>query len=65
LVIDVTDDGVGFDYQQITASREQPRSFGLFSVRERIECLGGSLRIDSRPARGSKVSLTVPVWQDH
>jgi signal transduction histidine kinase len=67
LVIDVTDDGVGFDRQQLTTSRsrEKPRGFGLFSVRERIECIGGSLRIDSRPDRGSKVSLTVPVWQDH
>ncbi len=65
LVIYVTDDGVGFDSQHLYNSREKPRSFGLFSVRERIECLGGSLLIDSRPERGSRVSLTVPVWQDN
>ena len=65
MVIDVTDDGVGFDCQQLPTSREKPRGFGLFSVRERIECLSGSLRIDSRPDRGTKVSLTVPVWQDN
>lgn len=65
LVIDVTDDGVGFDRQQLTASQEKPRGFGLFSIRERIECIGGSLRIDSRPDRGSRVSFTVPVWQDN
>ena len=65
LVIDVTDDGVGFDSHRLDASREKPRSFGLFSIRERIECLGGSLQIDSRPDRGSKVSLTVPVWRDN
>jgi PAS domain S-box-containing protein len=65
LAICVTDDGVGFDSQRLDASRDKPRSFGLFSVRERIECLGGSLQIDSRPDRGSRVSLTVPVWQDN
>jgi PAS domain S-box-containing protein len=65
LLIDVTDDGVGFDREHLNLSREKPRSFGLFSVRERIECLGGSLRIDSRPDRGSTVSLTLPLWQDN
>jgi PAS domain S-box-containing protein len=65
LVIDVTDDGAGFDSQQLATSREKPRSFGLFSIRERIECIGGSLHIDSRPDRGTKVTLTVPVWQDN
>jgi PAS domain S-box-containing protein len=65
LHIDVADDGVGFDRQQLTTSREKPRSFGLFSVRERIECRGGSLRIDSRPNRGTRVSLTLPVWQEN
>jgi PAS domain S-box-containing protein len=65
LVIDVTDDGAGFDRQQLTISREKPHCFGLFSVQERIECIGGSLRIDSRPGRGSRVSLTVPLWQDN
>lgn len=67
LLIDVADDGVGFKRQQLTTSRsrEKPKSFGLFSVRERIECIGGSLRIDSRPNRGTRVSLTVPVWQEN
>lgn len=65
LLIDVTDDGVGFHRQQLETSREKPRGFGLFSIRERIECIGGSIRIDSRPNRGTRVSLTVPVWQDN
>jgi PAS domain S-box-containing protein len=65
LLIDVSDDGLGFDHQQCGTPRDKPLSFGLFSVKERVECVGGSLRIDSRPGRGSTVSLTVPVWQDH
>jgi len=65
LLIQVADDGVGFDPERLSASREKPRGFGLFSVRERVACLGGRLRIDSRPGRGTQVSLVVPVWQDN
>jgi signal transduction histidine kinase len=64
LLIQVADDGVGFDPERLAASREKPRGFGLFSVRELVACLGGSLRIDSQPGRGTQVSLAVPVWQD-
>jgi PAS domain S-box-containing protein len=65
LLIQVADDGVGFDPEALAPSRERPRGFGLFSVRELIAGLGGSLRIDSRPGQGTQVSLAVPVWQDH
>jgi signal transduction histidine kinase len=47
----VEDDGSGFD-------EEQPRSgFGLVTMRERAEALGGKLRIDSRRGAGTKVEL--------
>jgi len=65
LLIDVADDGVGFDPDQLETRRGKPQSFGLFNVRERAHCIGGILRIDSRPGRGTKASLTVPVWQEN
>jgi len=65
LLIDVADDGTGFDRKRLVDTRQKPRTFGLFSVRERLECIGGSLRIDSRPGRGTKISLMVPLWQDN
>jgi signal transduction histidine kinase len=47
----IVDDGVGFD-------DEQPRSgFGLVTMRDRAEALGGKLRIDSRRGSGTKVEL--------
>jgi signal transduction histidine kinase len=47
----VEDDGSGFD-------EEQPRSgFGLVTMKERAEALGGKLRIDSRRGAGTKVEL--------
>jgi signal transduction histidine kinase len=47
----VEDDGSGFD-------EEQPGSgFGLVTMKERAEALGGKLRIDSRRGAGTKVEL--------
>jgi signal transduction histidine kinase len=47
----IVDDGAGFD-------DEQPRSgFGLVTMRDRAEALGGKLRIDSRRGAGTKVEL--------
>jgi signal transduction histidine kinase len=47
----VVDDGDGFD-------EEQPRSgFGLVTMKDRAEALGGKLRIDSRRGAGTRVEL--------
>ena len=47
----IVDDGTGFD-------DEQPRrGFGLVTMKDRAEALGGKLRIDSRRGAGTKVEL--------
>jgi len=57
--IDVEDDGVGFSP---AGENEDPlvgkSGFGLFSIRERLQHLGGRLEIDSAPGRGSRITLT-------
>jgi len=60
LKIQVNDDGVGFDASQIFAPREQNSGFGFFSMRERLNYLGGGLEVKSRPGQGSQIILTVP-----
>ncbi|MGY1696077.1 MULTISPECIES: GAF domain-containing protein [unclassified Geodermatophilus] len=56
LLVEVTDDGVGFD-----ASSSQPGHLGLHTMAQRMEQLGGSLLVDSRPGRGTRISATVPL----
>jgi signal transduction histidine kinase len=34
--------------------------FGLFSIRERLEMIGGSFDLDAAPGRGTQVTLTAP-----
>ena len=37
------------------------RGIGLLGMRERIEILGGSLRVESEPGRGTRVVMEVPL----
>jgi signal transduction histidine kinase len=54
LVLEITDDGRGFNSQAPT------RQFGLASMRERARSVGGRLDIRSRPGAGTTVRLEVP-----
>jgi len=53
----VADDGRGFDPAE---ARRTSGRFGLTSMRERAEALGGLLRVDSAPGTGTTVRLEVP-----
>ena len=54
VVMTVDDDGVGFD---VLAAQ---RGLGLLSMGERVEQIGGTLRIRSERGRGTHVEVTVP-----
>ena len=58
--IDVQDQGVGFDANDGGASSASG-GFGLFSVREQIDRLGGNMEIASAPRHGTRVSIRVPL----
>jgi len=49
--LQVVDDGSGFD------DEEPRRGFGLVTMRDRADALGGKLRIDSRRGAGTRVEL--------
>jgi signal transduction histidine kinase len=52
----ITDDGEGFD-----SSLPPPESsFGLMSMREQTESLGGEFRLTSEPGRGTSVEVVLP-----
>ncbi|NLG48920.1 MAG: PAS domain S-box protein [Chloroflexi bacterium] len=57
----VGDDGVGFS---IPPKKESNQGFGLFSIRERLELMGGSMVIDSVPGQGTHVRLYAPIHQE-
>lgn len=51
----VKDDGRGFD-----VANRVGKGYGLTGMHERVDALGGSLSIDSRPDEGTEVSVTLP-----
>jgi signal transduction histidine kinase len=60
LKILVIDHGKGFDPGQSKFSGHDGSGFGLFSIRERLELMGGRIEIESEPGRGTRVTLFVP-----
>ncbi|MEX0653105.1 MAG: PAS domain S-box protein [Phycisphaeraceae bacterium] len=59
LRVAVDDRGAGFDIQTHYARAERS-GYGLFSLQERLELLGGQVRIDSEPGKGTHVEILVP-----
>ena len=53
----VEDDGHGFDPGDSLFNRD---GFGLFTMRERMGLINGSLTIDSAPGRGTRIIAIVP-----
>ncbi len=58
--VSVEDNGSGFDVDEVLREVEQHKTIGLATLRERVEMLGGELRIDSGIGRGTKISLEIP-----
>ncbi|MBL7024880.1 MAG: PAS domain S-box protein [Candidatus Marinimicrobia bacterium] len=59
--VSVQDNGRGFDTSILAPERRVRDSFGLFSIKERIEYLGGVLDIRSEKGNGTIVILNIPV----
>jgi PAS domain S-box-containing protein len=62
LIITVTDRGQGFDPADLSSPDDERKRFGIFSVRERMEAMGGRLVIESRPQQGTSARLIFPYW---
>ncbi len=63
VMVEIEDDGIGFEPDRVTTEPGSLRGIGLLGMRERLEIVGGTLRIDSEPGGGTHVVMTVPVTQ--
>jgi signal transduction histidine kinase len=57
-VLEVADDGQGFDVER---AEERRPGMGLFSMRERVALVNGRLVVTSAKGRGTRVLATVPL----
>jgi signal transduction histidine kinase len=53
LLLSVRDDGVG--------GADAARGSGLVGLTDRVEALGGSIRVSSRPGKGTQIAVELPV----
>ncbi len=61
LRVEVEDDGVGFDFAEVSARARTGEAVGLEGMRERAELAGGVLNVESGPGRGTKVTAEIPL----
>ena len=62
ILIRLEDNGIGFAPNKVVIGKDTG-GFGLFSIRERLGQMEGSLEIDSRPGQGCKCTLRAPLQQ--
>jgi signal transduction histidine kinase len=62
LSVVVADNGCGFDVEETVEDVRGRNRFGLAGVVERVQLLGGDVRINARPGAGTTIEATIPHW---
>jgi len=61
VIVDVVDDGHGFDPHSLRADPARPGGFGLVAMDSRIRELGGTLTLESEPGEGTAIAARLPI----
>ena len=59
MTLTVADDGKGFDIDAVSG-----KGLGLISMAERVELIGGTLKVSSMPGAGTRLEAIVPIQAD-
>lgn len=61
ILLEISDDGQGFDIVNVRDEALQLQHLGLLGIQERADLVGGDFKIYSKPGRGTKVQVSVPM----
>ncbi len=61
VLIEIKDDGVGFDLAQVM--QKSGDHYGLAIMRERVESVGGRITLNSQPGEATRLEVWVPVME--
>lgn len=64
VVLEVEDDGVGFDVATVTESAAPRPGWGILGIQERATLLGGTPEIVSERGSGTRVKVTIPLEEE-
>lgn len=60
--LSLMDDGIGFDSEEIANRKEQDKHFGFYIMKERIDLLSGTMKIDSGKDKGTRIEIEIPLF---
>jgi len=63
-LLEIEDDGVGFDLESVDATYDHRGSLGMVNMRERTELVNGVLQLDSAEGRGTRIRVIIPLTED-
>jgi signal transduction histidine kinase len=63
-LLEISDNGKGFNVQEILGSYDRRGSMGMVNLRERTDLINGLLKVDSVPGRGTRVRVFIPLTDD-
>ncbi len=63
-LLEIEDDGVGFDVAAVNKSYDKRGSLGMVNLRERTELVNGLLNIDSAPGKGTRIQVYIPLSEE-
>ncbi len=63
LRVTITDNGVGFDMETVLRDPEKWDHFGIKGILERSRLVGGEGRVESKPGKGTRIVVEVPLGQ--
>ena len=59
IILRIEDDGKGFDVKDRMVKAMREKRMGLRSMEERVSLLKGKMRIQSRPMKGTRISIEI------
>ncbi len=63
IVINIRDDGKGFEVEEAVNTKDRPRGLGLIGMMERVELAKGTMNIRSKPGTGTEIKIEIPLDQ--
>jgi signal transduction histidine kinase len=64
VLLEIQDDGIGFDVSSVDSSYDQRGSLGLINMRERAELVNGLLHIESSEGEGTRIQVVIPITEE-
>jgi signal transduction histidine kinase len=63
-LLEVQDDGMGFDVNAVTKAYDKRGSLGMINLRERTELVNGLLNIQSQSGKGTMIQVYIPLTEE-